>query len=59
MASTYASADGCHSFSAPSSISWPRAFAGYNPTGTVGALAYHAMDPVVKRYVKSPGNLAG
>jgi len=31
--------------------------AGYNPTGTVGALAYHTMDAVVKRYLKSPGSL--
>ena len=32
--------------------------AGYNPTGTVGALAYHTMNAVIKRYVKSPGPLA-
>jgi len=32
--------------------------AGYNPTGTLGALAYHTMDAVVKRYIKSPGRLA-
>ena len=32
--------------------------AGYNPTGTVGALAYHMMNAVVKRYIKSPGHLA-
>ena len=32
--------------------------AGYNPTGTVGALAYHTMDAVVKRYLKTPGSLA-
>jgi gluconate 2-dehydrogenase alpha chain len=32
--------------------------AGYNPTGTVGALAYHTMDAVVNRYIKSPGALA-
>jgi gluconate 2-dehydrogenase alpha chain len=32
--------------------------AGYNPTGTVGALAYHTMDAVVNRYLKSPGPLA-
>jgi gluconate 2-dehydrogenase alpha chain len=31
--------------------------AGYNPTGTVGALAYHTMNAVVKRYIKSPGPL--
>jgi gluconate 2-dehydrogenase alpha chain len=29
----------------------------YNPTGTVGALAYWAADAIVKRYVKSPGPL--
>jgi gluconate 2-dehydrogenase alpha chain len=32
--------------------------AGYNPTGTVGALAYHMTDAIVKRYLKSPGHLA-
>jgi len=32
--------------------------AGYNPTGTVGALAYHTADAVVNRYVKNPGPLA-
>jgi gluconate 2-dehydrogenase alpha chain len=31
--------------------------AGYNPTGTVGALAYHTADAVVKRYIKNPGPL--
>jgi gluconate 2-dehydrogenase alpha chain len=31
---------------------------GYNPTGTVGALAYHTMDGVVNRYLKAPGPLA-
>jgi gluconate 2-dehydrogenase alpha chain len=31
--------------------------AGYNPTGTVGALAYHTVDAVLKKYVKSPGPL--
>lgn len=31
--------------------------AGYNPTGTVGALAYWSADAVVGRYVKSPGPL--
>lgn len=31
--------------------------AGYNPTGTVGALAYHTADAVVNRYVKNPGPL--
>lgn len=32
--------------------------AGYNPTGTVGALAYRMTDAIVKRYLKSPGHLA-
>jgi gluconate 2-dehydrogenase alpha chain len=32
--------------------------AGYNPTGTVGALAYRTAAAVVNRYVKSPGPLA-
>jgi len=32
--------------------------AGYNPTGTVGALAYRTAEAVVKRYIKSPGPLA-
>ena len=27
----------------------------YNPTGTVGALAYFAADAIVNRYLKSPG----
>jgi gluconate 2-dehydrogenase alpha chain len=31
--------------------------AGYNPTGTVGALAYRTADAVTKRYAKSPGLL--
>jgi gluconate 2-dehydrogenase alpha chain len=31
--------------------------AGYNPTGTVGALAYWAADAIVGRYLKSPGPL--
>jgi gluconate 2-dehydrogenase alpha chain len=31
---------------------------GYNPTGTVGALAYHAVDAMVTRYLPSPGMLA-
>jgi gluconate 2-dehydrogenase alpha chain len=31
--------------------------AGYNPTGTVGALAYHTADAVVNKYVKNPGPL--
>ena len=32
--------------------------AGYNPTGTVGALAYWAADAIATRYVKKPGLLA-
>jgi gluconate 2-dehydrogenase alpha chain len=32
--------------------------AGYNPTGTVGALAYHAVDAIVTKYLKSPGMIA-
>lgn len=32
--------------------------AGYNPTGTVGALAYHTVDAIVKEYLKSPGMIA-
>jgi gluconate 2-dehydrogenase alpha chain len=31
---------------------------GYNPTGTVGALAYHAVDAMVSRYLPNPGMLA-
>jgi gluconate 2-dehydrogenase alpha chain len=31
--------------------------ASYNPTGTVGALAYWAADAIVKRYLKTPGPL--
>ncbi len=31
--------------------------AGYNPTDTVGALAYWAADAIVKQYLKSPGPL--
>jgi hypothetical protein len=31
--------------------------AGYNPTGTVGALAYWAADAIRRRYLKSPGPL--
>jgi gluconate 2-dehydrogenase alpha chain len=31
--------------------------AGYNPTGTVGALAYYTADAVVNKYVKNPGPL--
>lgn len=32
--------------------------AGYNPTGTVGALAYNAADAIVGKYLPSPGMLA-
>jgi gluconate 2-dehydrogenase alpha chain len=32
--------------------------AGYNPNGTVGALAYHAADAIIKQYLPSPGALA-
>ena len=32
--------------------------AGYNPTGTIGALTYFALDAIRNRYLKSPG-LAG
>jgi gluconate 2-dehydrogenase alpha chain len=31
--------------------------AGYNPTDTVGALAYWAVDAMLKRYLKNPGPL--
>ena len=31
--------------------------AGYNPTGTVGALAYWAADAIVGKYLKNPGPL--
>jgi gluconate 2-dehydrogenase alpha chain len=31
--------------------------ASYNPTGTVGALAYRTADALVKRYIKNPGLL--
>jgi gluconate 2-dehydrogenase alpha chain len=30
---------------------------GYNPTGTVGALAYWAADAIKTKYLKSPGPL--
>lgn len=30
---------------------------GYNPTGTLGALAYWAADAIVNKYMKSPGPL--
>jgi gluconate 2-dehydrogenase alpha chain len=32
--------------------------ASYNPTGTVGALAYWAADAIVQRYLKAPGLIA-
>jgi gluconate 2-dehydrogenase alpha chain len=31
--------------------------AGYNPTGTVGALAFWAADAIRTRYLKNPGPL--
>jgi len=31
--------------------------AGYNPMGTVAALAYHSADAIVGRYIKNPGPL--
>jgi gluconate 2-dehydrogenase alpha chain len=31
--------------------------AGYNPTGTVGALAFWAADAIRKMYLKHPGPL--
>ncbi len=31
--------------------------AGYNPTGTVGALTYWAADAIKKQYLKKPGPL--
>jgi gluconate 2-dehydrogenase alpha chain len=31
---------------------------GYNPTGTVGALAYNTADAIVSKYLPSPGALA-
>ena len=30
---------------------------GYNPTGTVGALAYRTADAIVQQYMRSPGSL--
>src|SRR4051812_18663866 len=32
--------------------------AGYNPTGTVGALSYNTADAIISRYLASPGPLA-
>jgi gluconate 2-dehydrogenase alpha chain len=31
--------------------------AGYNPTGTVGALAYWSAEAIVNRYLRNPGAL--
>jgi gluconate 2-dehydrogenase alpha chain len=31
--------------------------AAYNPTGTVGALAFHTADAIISKYLKSPGPL--
>jgi gluconate 2-dehydrogenase alpha chain len=31
--------------------------AGYNPTGTVGALAFMAADAIRTKYLKNPGPL--
>jgi gluconate 2-dehydrogenase alpha chain len=31
--------------------------AGYNPTGTVAALTYHAAHEIITRYLKNPGPL--
>jgi gluconate 2-dehydrogenase alpha chain len=33
--------------------------AGYNPTGTVGALAYRAADAIRNRYLRQPGPISG
>lgn len=30
---------------------------GYNPTGTVGALTFHALEAIKTKYLKSPGPL--
>jgi gluconate 2-dehydrogenase alpha chain len=32
--------------------------AGYNPTGTVAALAYHSAQAIITQYLKKPGPLA-
>ena len=32
---------------------------GVNPTGTIGALTYHAVEAIKARYIKRPGPLAG
>ena len=31
---------------------------GYNPTGTVGALTFHALEAIKTRYLRQPGPLA-
>jgi len=31
--------------------------AGYNPTGTVGALAYWSAEAIINRYLRDPGPL--
>jgi gluconate 2-dehydrogenase alpha chain len=31
--------------------------AGYNPTGTVGALTYWSADAIINRYLRDPGPL--
>jgi len=31
---------------------------GYNPTGTVGALTFHALEAIKTKYLKQPGPLA-
>ncbi len=31
--------------------------AGYNPTGTVAALAYHSAHAIIGQYLKAPGPL--
>jgi len=31
--------------------------AGYNPTGTVAALTYHAAQEITTRYLRNPGPL--
>jgi gluconate 2-dehydrogenase alpha chain len=31
--------------------------AGYNPTGTVAALAYHSAQAIIQQYLKNPGPL--
>jgi len=33
--------------------------ASYNPTGTLGALAYRTAEAIVTKYLKAPGPLLG